>query len=99
MQENSSQSLKWFVRCLFGVLTFWCWCPLGYGSYGEVERIMGMPSWASVMLLVGAVLFIVEWVYLFKTDFALYDHELDDIIEALSSLDESGNAQETVKEA
>ncbi len=89
MQENSSQSLKWLFGCLFGVLTLWCWCPLGYGSYGEVGRIMGMPSWAAVMLLAGAVLFIVEWIYLFKTDFALYDHDLDEIIEALNSQDKS----------
>ncbi len=67
----------------FIVLTVFCWCPLGYGSYGEVGLIMGMPSWAFIMLLVGAVLFVIEWVYLFWTDLALYDSDLEEIMAAL----------------
>ncbi len=96
MQKNSNQGLKNVFMVLFLVLTFLCWCPLGYGSYGEVGQIMGMPSWAAIMLLIGAVLFVVEWVYLFRTDFALYDHELDEIINALNSGDQSQTIKEEV---
>lgn len=72
---------------LFLFFTVLCWCPLGYGSYGAVGLIMGMPSWAFILLLVGAVLFAVEWVYLFRTDLVLYDDDLDNIIEALQTAD------------
>ena len=68
---------------VFLVLTVLCWCPIGYGSYGQVGVIMGMPSWAFIMLVIGAVLFVIEWIYLFYTDLALYDHELEEIMDAL----------------
>ncbi len=71
---------------VFLVLTVFCWCPIGYGSYGEVGLIMGMPSWAFIMLMMGAVLFVIEWVYLFWTDLALYDDDLDEILDALKAI-------------
>jgi len=47
---------------------------------------MGMPSWAVIMLGIGAVLFVIEWIYLFWTDLALYDEDLDEIMDALGSI-------------
>jgi uncharacterized membrane protein len=79
---------------VFLVLTVFCWCPIGYGSYGEVGLIMGMPSWAFIMLLIGAVLFVIEWVYLFWTDLALYDDDLDEILDALKAI----STEETIME-
>lgn len=71
---------------VFLVLTVLCWCPIGYGSYGEVPLIYGMPSWAFFMLVIGAVLFAIEWVYLFKTDLALYDKDMDAIMDDLRKI-------------
>jgi len=79
---------------LFFVLTLFCWCPIGYGSYGEVGLIMGMPSWAFIMLLIGATLFVIEWIYLFGTDLALYDEDLEEIMDALEQV----TAKETIVE-
>ncbi len=79
---------------VFFVLTVFCWCPIGYGSYGEVSLIMGLPSWAFIMLLIGAVLFVIEWFYLFKTDLALYDEDLDEIMTALQSVSNEVNIKE-----
>lgn len=79
---------------VFLVLTVFCWCPIGYGSYGEVGLIMGMPSWAFIMLMVGAVLFVIEWIYLFWTDLALYDDDLDEILDALKAI----STEETIME-
>lgn len=81
--------MKFVFGVLFCILTLWCWCPIGYGSYGEVPRIMGMPNWAAILLLVGAVMFVVEWVYLFKTDLALYDDDLAVIMEQLNDLEKT----------
>ena len=71
----------------FLVLTLLCWCPLGYGSYGPVPRLLGVPYWAVVALAVGAVLFVVEWVYLFHTRMSMNDEELPDIMSQLKALD------------
>lgn len=79
---------------VFLVLTVFCWCPIGYGSYGEVGLIMGMPSWAFIMLMMGAVLFVIEWVYLFWTDLALYDDDLDEILDALKAITDGKTVME-----
>lgn len=71
-------------------LTVPCWCPIGYGSYGPVGRIMGMPSWAAMMLFFGAILFILEWVFLFRTDLALYDQDLSEVVSELESVSKGG---------
>jgi uncharacterized membrane protein len=86
MASNAKKNLIFLI--LFLVLTVLCWCPIGYGSYGEVGLIMGMPSWAFVMLVMGAVLFVVEWVYLFRTDLALYDEDLEEIIDELKKINQ-----------
>jgi hypothetical protein len=86
MASNAKKNSIFLI--LFLVLAVLCWCPIGYGSYGEVGLIMGMPSWAFIMLVVGAVLFVVEWVYLFKTDLALYDEDLEEIIDELKKINQ-----------
>ena len=93
MSSNVHKKNNALFSSLFLILTVLCWCPIGYGSYGEVGLIMGMPSWAFIMLVIGAVLFIIEWIYLFWTDLALYDEDLEDIIDALIK-----DTQETSKE-
>jgi hypothetical protein len=94
MASNESKKKNTSFLILFFVLTVLCWCPIGYGSYGEVGLIMGMPSWAFIMLLIGAVLFVIEWIYLFGTDLALYDEDLEEIMDALEQV----NARETLVE-
>ncbi len=81
---------RWLTQAFvfaFLVLTLLCWCPLGYGSYGPVARVLGVPSWAVMALVVGAVLFVVEWIYLFPTGLAMDDEELPDIIAQLKAVD------------
>ncbi|MCD4720872.1 MAG: DUF997 family protein [Desulfobacula sp.] len=85
MTSNVNKKKNTLFLIAFFVLTVLCWCPVGYGSYGEVGLIMGMPSWAFIMLLVGAVLFVIEWIYLFRTDLALYDDDLEEIMDALET--------------
>lgn len=71
----------------FLVLTLLCWCPVGYGTYGPVPRVLGIPSWAVAALAFGAVLFVLEWIYLFHTSLAMNDEELPEIISQLQSVD------------
>ncbi len=91
---SSNRKKNTFFLILFFILTLLCWCPIGYGSYGEVDLIMGMPSWAFIMLLIGAVLFGIEWFYLFGTDLALYDDDLEEIVDALEKI----STKETIME-
>jgi hypothetical protein len=86
MVSNRNKTKNTFFIILFLGLTLLCWCPIGYGSYGEVDLIMGMPSWAFILLLIGAVLFVIEWIYLFGTDLALYDEDLEEIMAALEQV-------------
>ncbi len=94
MSSELSKKKNTLYLIVFFVLTVFCWCPIGYGSYGEVPLIMGLPSWAFIMLLIGAALFIIEWFYLFKTDLALYDEDLDEIMTALQSVANEANIKE-----
>ncbi len=71
----------------FVVLTFFCWCPLFYGSYGPSKRILGIPSWAVLAFVFGVVLFALEWIYLFGTRRAMSDEELGEVLSELASVD------------
>lgn len=84
---ESRGMVKLCYTAAFCVLTLLCWCPIGYGTYGEVGRIFGIPSWAAILLALGVVLFMVEWVYLFFSDFALYDENLAEIMDQLGDLE------------
>ena len=84
------QRSVWPHRCFmlaFLVLTFFCWCPLFYGSYGPATRILGIPAWAVWAFGFGAVLFLVEWAYLFLSHRTMRDEDLPDILSDLATLD------------
>lgn len=83
VRKGEQKKRTWVFLMVFIVLTLFCWCPIGYGSYGEVDLILGMPSWAFYLLLIGALLFVLQWFYLFQTDLALYDRDVEDIVETL----------------
>ena len=74
----------------FLVLTLFCWCPLGYGNFGQVGRLFGIPSWAVLAFGFAAVLFVLEWIYLFRTPLAINDEELPGIVEQLESVTTDG---------
>ncbi len=82
---NKNRNAGYLV--VFIIFTLLCWSPFGYGSYGEVGTIMGMPSWAFLLLLIGTIMFVIQWFYLFVSDLALYDEDLDGIIETLKTVD------------
>ncbi|MFH1134695.1 MAG: DUF997 domain-containing protein [Pseudomonadota bacterium] len=71
---------------IFCVLTFFTWRPLGYGAYGPVDRIFGIPSWAAAAFGLGVLLFILEWVYLFGSRLSLSDDDLTVILSALKDI-------------
>ncbi|MHC4538700.1 MAG: hypothetical protein ACYS74_02830 [Planctomycetota bacterium] len=58
-----------------------------YGSYGSTKRILGIPSWAVLAFVFGAILFALEWIYLFLTRRAMSDEELPDVISELATVD------------
>jgi hypothetical protein len=87
MKQKKSVWLNRFFVFAFIVLTFFCWCPLLYGSYGPTKRILGIPFWAVLAFVFGAVLFVLEWIYLFLTRRAMSDEELPDIISELETMD------------
>jgi hypothetical protein len=74
----------------FLVLTLFCWCPLGYGSYGDVNRILGVPAWVVWAFVIGIGLFVLEWVYLFQSRLTLTDKDLSDIVPELEAVDMDG---------
>lgn len=85
-----SKNATWPQRAFllaFSVLTLLCWCPLGYGAYGPVEHLMGIPSWAVIALLCAAVLFALEWIYLFGTGLSMNDEDLPGMISQLEAVD------------
>lgn len=71
----------------FSVLTLLCWSPAGYGTYGPAPRLLGVPYWAIVALGWAALLFVLEWVYLFRTALAMNDEELPHILAQLQAVD------------
>ncbi len=92
MKENRSAWSNRFFIIAFLVLTFFCWCPFFYGSYGPAERILGVPAWAVLAFAFGAVLFILEWIYLFFTRHALSDTELPKIVSDLTAMQTEARA-------
>lgn len=87
MKQRSGPWLNRAFVSAFLVLTFFCWCPVGYGSYGKVGRVLGIPSWAAIALALSVVLFVLEWIYLFLTGMAITDEELQGI---MSELEKAG---------
>ena len=72
---------------IFCIMTFFTWCPLGYGQYGPVDLIFGIPDWAAIAFGIGAVLFVLEWIYLFGSRLSLADEELPVILNALKDIE------------
>ena len=84
-RTNSPWTSRIFILA-FLVLTFFCWCPILYASYGPTERIWGVPAWAVLAAAFGAALFVLEWIYLFATRITVRDDELGDIVSQLAQV-------------
>ncbi len=82
---NSPWKSRIFILA-FSVLTFFCWCPIFYSSYGPAERILGVPAWAVLSAIFGIALFILEWIYLFATNITATDDDLPDILSQLAKV-------------
>ena len=81
--ENGSNLKQTLFLVVFAVFTLLCWCPVGYGSYGTPTLVWGMPGWALTALLIGAIMFMLELVYLFGTNLTLNDDQLPDIVQSI----------------
>ncbi len=86
MKRKSSPWTSRIFILAFLVLTFFCWCPILYASYGPTERIWGVPAWAVLAAAFGAALFVLEWIYLFATRITVTDDELADIVSQLAQV-------------
>lgn len=84
-RKNSPWTSRIFILA-FLVLTFFCWCPILYASYGPAERIWGVPVWAVLAAAFGVALFALEWIYLFATRITVTDDELADIVSQLAQV-------------
>ena len=84
-RTNSPWTSRIFIMA-FLVLTFFCWCPIFYSSYGPANHIWGVPAWALMAAAFGIALFILEWIYLFATRITISDDELDDIVSQLAQV-------------
>jgi len=83
MSRNRSARAKWAFGLAFAVLTSLCWCPWAYGTL--TGRVLSIPTWAVVAYGVAAVLFVVEWAFLFLSGLAERDEELPGIISELTA--------------
>ena len=94
-RTNSPWTSRIFILA-FLVLTFFCWCPILYASYGPPDRILGVQAWAILATAFGAALFALEWIYLFATRITVTDDELGDIVSQLAQVntDESDSPGE-----
>ena len=81
--QNGTDLKQVAFLIVFAVFTLLCWCPVGYGAYGPPTLLWGMPKWAVTALAIGAVMFVLELVYLFGTKLALGDEELPDIVDSI----------------
>ncbi|MEW6490209.1 MAG: DUF997 domain-containing protein [Thermodesulfobacteriota bacterium] len=84
MAQKSRTAGRLFLAA-FLILTPLVWSPLGYGSYGPASRWLGMPSWAVVALGASALLFALEWYFLFRSGQALEDEEMSDLLRDLQA--------------
>ncbi len=86
MKRKNSPWVNRIFILAFLVLTFFCWCPILYASYGPAERVWGVPVWALLAATFGAALFALEWIYLFATRITVRDDELADIVSELAQV-------------
>lgn len=78
--ENGATWKQGVFLVIFSVFTLLYWCPIGYGSYGPPRLIYGMPSWVVSALTIGAIMFLIELIFLFGTRLTLHDDQLLDIL-------------------
>ena len=78
----------------FIVLTSLCWCPWAYGFV--TGRALAIPGWAVLAFVFAAVLFVLEWVFLFFSGLAVNDEDLPRIISDLKAAggDEAAGSKE-----
>ena len=86
MTDKNTSVKKNIYFVLFCILTVFCWCPIGYGTYGPADRIWGVPDWAVITFFISIVFFILQWIYLFQTGLAVTDDELEKIFHDLSKM-------------
>jgi hypothetical protein len=86
MKKKRSARTKRIFIIAFLALTFLCWCPILYGSYGLADRILGVPSWAVLAAVFGVILFVLEWIYMFLTKMTMTDEELPEILSDLAKV-------------
>ena len=86
MKKKRSARTRLIFVVAFVALTFLCWCPLLYGSYGPADRILGVPLWTVLAAIFGVILFVLEWIYLFLTGMAMTDEELPGIVSELAAV-------------
>ena len=83
MSTNQKIKVERLFLSLFLLVTIFVWSPLGYGSYGTPEIILGMPKWFVVAFIAAVALFILEWVYLFLSPISINDEELEGAINSV----------------
>ena len=88
-QERSAWRMRAFVIA-FVVLTSLCWCPWAYGTV--TGRTFAIPTWAVLAYVFAAALFVLEWVFLFHSGWAVSDEALPGIIADLEAVDVEGPA-------
>lgn len=80
MEKEKNKSLQMFFWISFVILTFMLWLPVGYGSYGAVRLIIGLPSWAFIALTAGAIFVILQWIFFFNSNLSTNDDDVQKII-------------------
>ena len=83
-QERSAWPMRAFVIA-FVVLTSLCWCPWAYGTV--TGRTLAIPTWAALAYGFAAMLFVLEWIFLFHSGLAVSDEALPGIIADLKAVD------------
>jgi hypothetical protein len=87
MQQKTTPWRNWAFLTAFGILTFLCWCPIVYAPYGPATRLGGIPIWAVLAFGWAALLFVLEWYYLFRSNLAMTDQDLPQTLAQLEAVD------------
>ena len=85
MNEKKRPGVMRAYVIAFLVLTSLCWCPWAYGFI--TGRALAIPGWAVLAFVFAAVLFVLEWVFLFFSGLAVDDENLPRIISELKAVD------------
>jgi len=83
MGQTKSPWAKAAFVLAFALLTSLCWCPWAYGTL--TGRVLWIPTWAVVAYAVAAALFVLEWVFLFRSGLTVSDEELAGIVSELKA--------------